>query len=468
MILRDPVHGLVSFEAEEEEIVEALLETKELQRLRGVRQLGLTSLAYPGADHTRFSHAVGTAHVMRHFIARIRSIDGDLPCWQRLTSERAREALAAALLHDVGHGPFSHLFESALPDGVHHEQWSTRIVLDESTEVNQVLRRYDSALPQRVADLISGQHELPYLARAVSGMFDVDRCDYLLRDAHFTGVNYGRYDLEWLLRSFCLGSAESLGQAPGLSIDGTKGLPAIESFTLARLFMFQQVYFHKASRASEFLLTRILDRVRNLLLDGTDVRGVPSTLRNLILGPGNTSETSLHQYLRLDDSIIWSAFSEFTEARDPVLADLSRRLLHRKLFKSFDLFGDDAEQAGRAKALAIARSIAEERGLDPDLYVGLDMPQVATFDDSKDPLTVLFPDGSERRPGDVSFLLSRLRGQVLSRPRLIFAEEIRDALTDELGNSRAPSSSPPAKGVQQGTLAGGSFAKESIRKDFLS
>jgi len=120
MILRDPVHGLIAFETAENAIVPRLLATAEVQRLRRIRQLGLTSLAYPGAEHTRFAHALGAAHVMQLFLARLRQIDGELPFWQRVTSEQAGDAIAAALLHDVGHGPFSHLFEVALPDAPHH------------------------------------------------------------------------------------------------------------------------------------------------------------------------------------------------------------------------------------------------------------------------------------------------------------------------------------------------------------
>lgn len=447
MILRDPVHGLVTFESDEQSIVEALLECREVQRLRRIRQLGLTSLAYPGADHTRFSHALGTAHVMSRFIARVRAIDGELPAWQRLTPERAREALAAALLHDVGHGPFSHLFEAVVPHGPLHEDWSTRIVSDESTEVNRVLRSFDPELPARVVSLIHGRHELPYLARAVSGSFDVDRCDYLLRDAHFTGVNYGRFDLDWLLRSFCLARSTTQGSAPALAIDGTKGLPAIESFILARLFMFQQVYFHKASRASEWLLGRILKRVQELITDGTRVPGAPAALESL----ARTADAPLSLYLELDDAVMWTALPSFRNTRDPILRDLADRLLSRRLFKAYELFGEDATPEGRERCLSLARELAQGRGLDPNYYVGLDVPTVITFDDAKDPITVVFPDGTERKPGDVSFLLGRLRGQTLARPRLIFAAELREDLERLLGASSSP----------DGTLAGGSFQDQS-------
>lgn len=426
MILRDPVHGLVSFETEEQRVVVELLAAREVQRLRRIRQLGLASLAYPGADHTRFSHAVGAAHVMVRFIDRLRAIHGELPFWQRLTTERARDGLAAALLHDLGHGPFSHLFEEANPTSPRHETWTTRVVLDPSTDVHRILRKFDSQLPDRVAALVQGHHELTYLARTVSGTFDVDRCDYLLRDAHFTGVSYGRFDLDWLLRSLRLSSAAVSDRdiAPSLAVDGAKGLPAIESFVLARLFMFQQVYFHKASRASEMLVAKILERARALLLDGTSIPSVPRALNQLAQG----EECTLGDYLELDDSIMWSALSDWRRARDPILSDLASRLYARRLFKGFDLYGDHATEQGRADCLTFARDVARQNGFDPDVYVGLDAPSLVAFDDEHDPLTVIFPDGTQRKPGDVSFLLGRLRGQTLLRSRLLFPEELRDPI----------------------------------------
>jgi len=458
VLLRDPVHGLVSFEHEEESIIVRLMDTPEVQRLRRIRQLGLTCLAFPGAEHTRFAHAVGAAFVMQRFIERLRGIHDQLPFWQRLTSERARDALAAAFLHDLGHGPLSHLFEDALAhtdrahglglgktglgsaDGVgdsnntrRHEDWTEQIIVDPSSGVHKVLVQDDPELPRRVAGLIRGEHPLPYLARAVSGTFDVDRCDYLLRDAHSTGVRYGEYDLPWLLSTlqFSVGLAPGSGEggangdeegmAPGLAIDGSKGLSAIESFILARLFMFQQVYFHKSTRAAEWMIRVIMIRAVTLLKDGTRLPRVPAALAAIAAG----EVPSLGSYLELDDQVLLETLNGWRQAADPILADLCERLRARELFKVHELYGEAAEPGHRQRAIETVRGVAEEAGLDPDLYTGLDVAVDTPYSDDSS-LSVIFPDGRVRRPAEVSFVLDRLRDETLTRVRLIFAPELKD------------------------------------------
>jgi HD superfamily phosphohydrolase len=428
MILRDPVHGLVSFEAEEFSIVPRLMQADEVQRLRRIRQLGLTSLAYPGADHTRFSHAIGAAHVMTRFIGRLRQIHGDLPPEQRLTSTQATDAVAAAFLHDLGHGPLSHLFEEAVPDGPGHEVWTVRIVLDPSTSVHRILAALDPGLPERVAELIQGRHALAFLSSTVSGTFDVDRCDYLLRDAHFTGVSYGTFDLDWLVRSLRFGHPERPGGVPLLAIDGVKGLPAIESFVLARLFMFQQVYFHKASRASEWHFSRILARIRWLLLNDVVIEPMPLGIESLL----RTGEADLQDYLALDDALLWSALASWRHAKDAILSDLCQRLYSRRLFKTLELFGEDSSPERYQALLAFARERSKLAGLDPDYYVGLDEAIDVPFDNSKEPLKVIFPDNVARAPRDVSFILGRLSGETLTRTRLVFPKELRGEVLAQL------------------------------------
>ncbi len=436
MILRDPVHGLVSFESEEEQVVEQLMDTPEVQRLRRIRQLGVTNYAFPGAEHTRFAHAVGTAHVMKMLLLRLRQIHGELPFWQQVTTDRARDALAAAFLHDVGHGPLSHLFEDAIPGTPHHEEWTERIILDPGTGVHKILASLDPLMPARVAALASGKstaalaggEALPYLAKAVSGTLDVDRCDYLLRDAHATGVRYGDYDLPWLFRSLRFAPAKE-GRAPGLAIDGAKGLPAIEAFILSRLFMFQQVYLHKATRAAEWMIRTVLARATQCVAAGDRLPMLPRAIEQGAHG----QPLALGDYLELDDAAIFTAIHAWEGARDAPLADMSRRIRARVLFKTYELFGEQAIRPGRDEALAVARDVAQKRGLDPDMYVGLDVSTDTPFGAEPEPLMVVFQKGPARPLSDVSFILARLAGQVLSRVRLIVAPELRDEITLALG-----------------------------------
>lgn len=446
MILRDAVHGLVSFEAAEEQVITRLMDTPEVQRLRRIRQLGVASVAFPGAEHTRFAHAIGATFVMTKLLARLRQIHGELPFWQQVTSERAQDALAAAFLHDVGHGPLSHLFEDAIPGTSHHEEWTERIVLDPSTGVHQVLCGIDPHMPERVAALVRGEHPLPYLARAVSGTLDVDRCDYLLRDAHSTGVRYGVFDLDWLFRSLRFQPVEvrrsvsptdgatsppsGMAQAPGLAIDGAKGLPAIEAFILARLFMFQQVYLHKATRSAEWMIRTVLGRASALIAEGHRLPGTPRGIELTAHGEPPT----LGDYLDLDDAVLSVAMHSWESASDPGLADLCKRVRARSLFKTYELFGELALPAGREHALDVAREVAKSRGFDPDVYVALDVASDTPFGGEAEPLMVVYAKGPARPLSDVSFLLARLAGQVMARVRLIVAPELRDDITKALGN----------------------------------
>jgi HD superfamily phosphohydrolase len=266
----------------------------------------------------------------------------------------------------------------------------------------------------------------------VSGTLDVDRCDYLLRDAHATGVRYGVFDLDWLFRSlrFAPSAPASAGVAPLLAIDGAKGLPAIEAFILARLFMFQQVYLHKATRAAEWMIRRVVGRASALVADGERLEGTPRAIELSAHG----QPPALADYLELDDAVLTVAMRAWEGARDPALADLARRVRVRHLFKTYELFGEQALPEGRAHAHAVARDVAKSRGLDPDLYVGLDLAADTPFGAEAEPLMVVFAKGPARPLSDVSFLLARLAGQVVSRVRLIVPAELREPLTHALGS----------------------------------
>ena len=423
MLLRDPVHGLVAFEGRASVVVERLLRTRELQRLRNVRQLGLTSLVFPGAEHSRFAHSLGAAHVMGRLLARMRSVQEALPAEQRLDDEAEDDALAAALLHDLGHGPFSHLFEEVVPHARRHEAWTLDIVLDPGTDVHVALRELSSGMPERVAALMAGRHRLAYLARCISGTLDADRSDYLLRDSHMTGVGYGVYDLDWLLRAL------SFGQLPNgewvLAIEGRKGLPPIEGFFLARQFMYQQVYHHKATRAAESLISAVFTRVAELVQEGDGSLVMPAALRNAAIA----QPVALGEYLALDDVQLLTCFRAWEQSADPVLSDLTSSLARRDLPKTIPLPSSNAD--GRwQEALSRARAVAASHGHRPDLAVRLDVPSDVPYeeptDDSAEGVWVVIRHQPIQRLGGCSFLLGQLRNQRIERPRLVFPAVLRE------------------------------------------
>ena len=428
MILRDPVHGLIDFEGRDEKTIETLLHAKEVQRLRRVRQLGLTSLVFPGAEHSRFSHALGAAHIMVRLQDRLAGVSDQLPADQRIDAQARQEAIAAAFLHDLGHGPFSHLFEQVAPGARHHEEWTRDVLVDPSTEVHRALESLAAGAAARVAALLSGEHEIDYLPRLVSGKWDVDRADYLLRDSHMTGVRYGLYDLDWLLRSFSFGLHEPSGEWV-LAVEGRKGLPPIEAFFLGRNFMYQQVYHHKATRAAETLIRGLLARLSELVQDGTIPEQTPAALTSAARGDSVT----LSDYFDLDDSTMLSAIAAWSRGGDPMLAQLAGDLLARRLPKTLPLPDDE-----NVWALVHARvqEIAEAEGGVAPMLVHLDVARDVPYDEPEEGPGGLFVDIRHRdlqRLGDASFLLQQLRGKVVRRPRLVFPRRLRDKIQDAAG-----------------------------------
>lgn len=412
----------MSFDGDAEKLILALLGCAEVQRLRGIRQLGLTSLVFPGAEHSRFSHAVGAAFVMQLWMNRVERVQHNIPASLRLDRELRWALLAAALLHDIGHGPFSHLFEDVVPNARHHESWTEQLILDPEGDVFAALSAFSKSLPARVAGLIAHRDEVVWARSAVSGLLDVDRCDYLLRDSYMTGVAYGSYDLAWLLEALSFAEVPAdAGRSSAwvLAIEGRKGIPPVETFFLARHHMYQQVYHHKATRAAECLLRSLFLRLAELV-KSDNAPQMPRPVRAAIEG-----HLDREHFLALDDSTLAVALSDWSGARDSVVADLAGRLRRRQLFKTIPLDVDESQWVNMAAEL---RVVADLEGLRGDLYVALDVAEDTPFEES-----TATPDGAvwvarRHHPvvslGEVSFALSRFRGESIRWPRLCFAGEL--------------------------------------------
>src|SRR5256884_8406780 len=261
-----------------------LIDTPEFQRLRRIKQLGLGLYTYQGAEHSRFTHSLGALHLMTRVLDRL----GE---YYRIAEDDRAAARAAALLHDVGHGSFSHVMEKVL--GFHHEKWTVEVVLSEATEIGQLLRSYSADLPAKVAAIIEGDFQPAALAQLVSSQLDVDRMDYLLRDSLMTGAKYGVYDLEWII------NALAIDEEGDRIYVAARGLYAVEEYLQARYYMFRQVYFHRALRSAEAVLRSIFRRALQLLEASEAIWYAPGTAFEKVL---RRSSLSLADHLEMDDS----------------------------------------------------------------------------------------------------------------------------------------------------------------------
>ncbi|MEP6707545.1 MAG: HD domain-containing protein, partial [Pyrinomonadaceae bacterium] len=263
-------------------------------------------------------------------------------------------ARAAALLHDVGHGSFSHVMEKVL--GFHHETMTARAVSSPETEIGQVLGTYSAELPARVESIIDGTFRPAALAQLVSSQLDVDRMDYLLRDSLMTGAKYGLYDLEWIV------NALQIDEEGDRIYVAARGVFAVEEYLQARYYMFRQVYFHRTLRSAEAVLRSALRRALKLLQAGETIWYAPGTAFEKVL---RGKPLTLMEHLEIDDSDVIFHLKQWQRAADPVLSDLSLRFVGRRLFKAIDL---DMPQSERADFIAEARELVARAGYDPDYY----------------------------------------------------------------------------------------------------
>ncbi|MFN2502547.1 MAG: HD domain-containing protein [Pyrinomonadaceae bacterium] len=416
-IYRDSVHNIirVNTDSTEGRLVVALIDTPEFQRLRRIRQLGLAYFAYQSAEHSRFTHSLGTYHLATRMIAKLRL--------GYTISEEAQTAVrVAALLHDIGHGPFSHVIESILD--FHHEEFMMEAVTSCDTAVGRLLYDYSPQLATDVADIIRGTYQFRALAQIVSSQLDVDRMDYLLRDSLMSGAKYGIYDLEWIIKSIEINEGDDhLYVSAG-------GIYAVEDYLQARYYMYRQVYFHRTLRSAEAVLKVLLNRALHLFRAGEPVWHPLGTPMEKILAGDHLS---LEEHLEMDDTDVMFNIKRWRHSSDPMLADLARRFLNRNLFKAFDL---DMPEDSRAEFVDHAKKIVKREGYDPDYYFVEDTAGNAPYSfyskDTSDPKNLIFVEEGFSRPviREISAVSSAVRGlqEGYRIHRICFPAELKDKI----------------------------------------
>lgn len=371
-VLRDPVHGYIHITSP---VIWRLLDTPEFQRLRRIRQLGGVFQVYHTAEHSRFSHSLGVYEIVRRMTEEVPDIGGSLSRQEKLV------VLCAALLHDVGHGPYSHSFERL--SHCSHEQMTMRLIL-EDTDIHTVLAEADPSLPAQVAAVIQGTCPNPLLCDLISSQLDADRMDYLLRDAYETGTSYGTFDLERILR--CLRVKN------GRLCIKESGMHSVEDYIMARYHMYWQVYLHPVARAYEVMLQLFFDRY-------SEVR---SQLKiDLLENVFHLSELTC--FLELDDYRLVTGLQQASVSDDRILADLADRLLNRRLF-------DWIEEPDPSQEFQIRQRL-EQAGLPTLFYLREDVSGSKVYlpyHEDRAQIRVLCADGEVRNLSHQSAIVSAL------------------------------------------------------------
>lgn len=348
----DPLHGAIALDGSDpvEALLVRLIDTPAFQRLRRIRQLGPASLTFHGAESSRFTHSLGVMAIARRAFDRIAT---KYPF--QLRPYRA-VVLCAALLHDIGHGPFSHTCEEVF--GSEHEHWTVRI-LRESAPVRDRLDEFDPNLRLQMEQVYAKRHAVPFVWQLVSSQLDCDRLDYLMRDSYFTGASYGKLDLDRILLAM---DYDSVTQQ---LVVARKGMAAIEHYLIVRYFMYAQVYNHPKNIATSWVLEQAFRRAKELI-------GLKQLLADEVVTAwlqNDCNHLPLESYLEADDGVFLYHLQRWRHHADPILADLSRRFLDRDLLKAFDVteFSTDQQQ----QLLQATQQQLQELGLVPEYYAAL-------------------------------------------------------------------------------------------------
>lgn len=384
-ILNDPIYGFITIPSE---LFFDLIEHPYFQRLRRISQLGLTYLVYPGAYHTRFHHALGAMFLMGRAVSILRTKGHEI------TPEEEEAVQIAILLHDIGHGPFSHALEYSIVPGVVHEKLSLEFMKILNEE-------FDGKLSLAI-EIFTNKYHKKFLHQLISSQLDMDRLDYLRRDSFYTGVTEGQVNTERLIAMLNVANDEVV-------VD-KKGIYSVEKFLVSRRLMYWQVYLHKTVLSAEFLLIQILKRAKDIYSESLPM---PEVLRPFVAGNYNNDYKDLiPQYARLDDYDVMAAIKEWTFCEDKVLRKLSSMLINRKL-----LAVQVRETTVEASELEKARkTVCEKYDLTPEeaaYFVFTEHMSNSAYNPEHDRINLLYKDGSLV---DIAKASDQLNISALSKP----------------------------------------------------
>ena len=350
-VLKDPVHSYIHINYE---VVWNCLDSKEFQRLRRIRQLGGDFQVYPTAEHSRFSHSLGVYEIVRRIVTEIKSLSVELSEYDKIC------VMLAGLLHDVGHGPFSHAFEHVTNHS--HEDYTAKIILGE-TELNQVLTKVSPRLPEDIVSIIEHNHPNDILNQIISGQLDADRMDYLLRDSYFSATSYGQFDLERILRTMRVRKIDENKKA--LVVKYT-GIHSVEDYIMARYQMYWQVYYHPVARSYEAVFIQLFNRLKDIFKDNKEYFSdmkvlIPFLEKNVV---------SVEEYFKLDENSLLYCCSLIQDKDDEIAADLARRLQNRRLFEYVDYSEEN---------LAQIKNMLKEQNLDEKYYLRVENVEASVY-----------------------------------------------------------------------------------------
>lgn len=409
-VFRDPIHGQIIVD---NQILLDLINTPEFQRLRRIKQLGTSSLTFHGAEHSRFGHCLGVYEITRRMCNRFQRNYPTRQPGDGLWDDRERPvALCAALLHDLGHGPYSHTFEHIFHTD--HEAITREIITNSSTNVNRILSRVSPTFPEEVASVIDHTYHNPQVVQMISSQVDADRMDYLQRDSYYTGTNYGKFDLDRVL--LMMRPIKS-----GIAFD-ISGMHAVEDYIISRLQMYLQIYFHPVSRSMEVILDHLLKRAKYIYQHPSEFE---PEFTPYMLMPFFNNRFTLDDYLALDDDVLTTYFNHWTHSRDEILNDLARRFLNRRPLKSA-LYDEKSKPL-----LPKLRKLIQTAGFNSDYYTAVNdsfkLPYDTYNPQNSNPQTqieLIQPNGNLIELSQVSTLVASVSGKEAGDQRFFFPKEM--------------------------------------------